>query len=58
MAAERDYKSPLSGREIDEVQHDKQQDGGSGVPLSTISASYHWPQALFLLLTNVFLILV
>lgn len=43
MTTEKDDTSPLSGREVDEVRHDEQQDGGSGVPLSTISASYHWP---------------
>jgi hypothetical protein len=58
MATERDGTSPLSGREADEVRHDEPQYGGSGVPLSTISASYYWPQALFLLLTDICLVLV
>jgi hypothetical protein len=58
MATEMDDTSPLSSREADEVRHDEQQDGGSGIPLSNISASYHWPQALSILLTDVYLNLV
>jgi hypothetical protein len=41
MATERDNSSPLSSPEVNEPRHDEQQDDGSGVPLSTISASCH-----------------